>query len=99
VPFKAPEVTIRPLAQPVVPLGFQVVLDAAVEDLQDGQLPDASLVWTSDLSGRLGTGQMLAIRNLPAGQHTITLTATNSGGLSTSKTTAVTVVPTRRRLP
>ena len=99
VPFKAPDVTIKPLAQSVVRQGTEVVLDAEVEDLQDGELPDASLVWTSDVSGRLGTGQILVAKNLAAGQHTITLTATNSGGISTSKSISVTVVTTRRRLP
>ena len=99
VPFKAPDVAIKPLARSVVPQGQEVVLDAEVEDLQDVELPDASLVWTSDVSGRLGTGQILVAKNLAAGQHTITLTATNSGGVSTSKTISVTVVPTRRRVP
>ncbi len=99
VPFKAPDVFIKPLAQPVVQQGAGVVLDVMVEDLQDGELPDASLVWTSDISGRLGTGEILVAKNLAAGLHTITLTATNSGGISTSKTISVTVVATRRRLP
>lgn len=99
VPFKAPEVAIRPPVRSIVPQGTEVVLDAEVEDLQDGELPDASLVWTSDLSGRLGTGQILVAKNLPAGQHAITLTATNSGGLSASKTIPVTIVAVRRRLP
>lgn len=99
VPFKAPDVFIKPLAQPVVQQGAAVVLDVMVEDLQDGELPDASLVWTSDISGRLGTGEIIVAKNLAAGLHTITLTATNSGGISTSKTISVTVVTTRRRLP
>ena len=59
--------------------------------------PPASLVWTSDLSGQIGTGQIVIGRPFVIGQHTITLTATNSGGVSTSKSVQVTVVPPRRR--
>lgn len=99
VPFKPPDVEIEPLEESIVQQGTEVVLDAAVEDLQDGTLPDASIVWTSDLSGRLGTGEILVVDNLPAGQHTITLTATNSAGISASQSVSVTVVPARRRLP
>lgn len=93
VPFKAPDVAIRPLAGSIVQQGMPVVLNADVEDLQDSALPDASLVWASDVSGRLGTGEILVVRNLTPGQHTITLTATNSAGLSASESISVTIVP------
>jgi hypothetical protein len=43
------------------------------------------------------TGQILVTSALATGQHAITLTATNSGGVSTSKNVHVTVVPPRRR--
>jgi len=99
VPFKAPDVSIKTLSQAVFRQGADVVLHANVEDLQDGELPEASLVWTSDLSGRIGTGETYVAKNLAGGQHTITLTATNSAGLATSKSITVTVVPTVRRLP
>jgi hypothetical protein len=99
VPFKAPDVAIGALARSVVSQGTQIVLDADVEDLQDEALPEAALVWTSDLSGRLGAGEILVVRDLAPGQHTITLTATNSGGVSATDSVSITVVSARRRLP
>jgi hypothetical protein len=46
-------------------------------DAEDGDLGGASLVWTSNLSGQIGTGTMFNAP-LPVGTHVITLTATDS---------------------
>ena len=51
-------------------------------DLEDGDL-GASLVWTSSKDGVLGTGTELGVV-LSKGRHTITATATDSGGASGS---------------
>ncbi len=72
-------------------MGSEVTLDASVEDLQDGELPDSSLVWTSDRAGVLGTGEIITVKNLAGGRHIITLTATNSHGLSASASTILNI--------
>lgn len=48
-------------------------------DAEDGALTGAALVWTSDLSGQIGTGTMFDAP-LSVGTHVITLTATDSDG-------------------
>jgi len=105
VPFKQPEVFIDPLEGGSDYLTTdEIELNGEAFDMQDGWIPDSGLVWTSNISGALGKGGDLIVSNLPAGQHTITLTATNSagsGGLSGSKSIAVLVGLSRhdRRRP
>jgi len=52
------------------------------DDLEDGALTGDSLVWSSDIDGNFGNGTAVDYDNLSVGSHTITLTATDSGGLS-----------------
>jgi hypothetical protein len=47
-------------------------------DAEDGSLSGASLVWTSDLQGPIGTGQTFDAALTIVGVHTITLTAADS---------------------
>jgi hypothetical protein len=61
--------------------GPKVVLEGAGMDLENGSLDDSALSWESSIDGALGAGQLLEV-NLSPGVHTITLTATDSGGLS-----------------
>ncbi len=49
------------------------------DDAEDGELGDASLVWSSDRDGDLGHGALLTT-GLSVGAHTITLTGTDSDG-------------------
>ena len=58
-------------------------------DMEDGELGGGDLVWASDVSGQLGTGQILFATGLTTGTHRLTLTATDSDGQSASD--AVTV--------
>jgi hypothetical protein len=51
-------------------------------DPEDGSLTGAALQWYSDIDGYLGSGESIIILNLSVGYHIITLTATDSGGLS-----------------
>lgn len=98
VPPKAPEVFIEPLENGGVHrLGEELILDGEAYDLQDDEIPDSNLRWTSNISGALGTGATLRVMNLPKGVHTITLTATNSSGLSGTDTILVHVATPRRR--
>jgi len=60
----------------------EIDLEVDAFDPQDDWLENDSLVWTSDISGVIGTGNALVVKDLPMGEHTITLTATNRAGLT-----------------
>ena len=93
VPSKPPEVFIEPPSNGGRFVAGQAIsLNADVDDLQDDELPDSALEWSSNVSGPLGTGSSLTLKSLSVGPHVITLTATNSAGLKTSKSIQVTVV-------
>jgi hypothetical protein len=92
VPNKPPYVEITdPLDGAVLQEGDLAVLQGSATDLEDGQLSDASLVWSSDKDGDLGTGESLPINTLSPGQHTITLTATDSNDASASQSITLVV--------
>ena len=59
-------------------------------DPEDGNLTNSSLVWSSSLTGHIGTGTSQDI-SLGAGSHTITLIATDSQGTAGSASVTVTV--------
>jgi len=88
VALKAPEVFIE---APVSEASYSaaeggVVLQGSAYDPQEGQIYDDNrLVWTSDRVGELGRGPSVFTSQLAAGRHQITLTATNSTGLSSKK--------------
>jgi hypothetical protein len=91
VAAQAPEVFIAAPAEGASFLeGQPVALRGQAGDPQDGPLAAARLVWSSDRDGVLGSGDELHT-TLSAGQHTLTLRATNSAGLSSSASLAVTV--------
>ena len=90
VPLKKPELFIDELPWGTsYPAGSDVLLTARAFDPQDEWLAGDQLRWTSNLSGELGSGSELIVRNLVSGTHIITLTATNSAGLTTSDTVTV----------
>jgi len=60
-------------------------------DLENGSLGDSALSWVSSIDGALGAGQLLEV-SLSLGVHTITLTATDSGGLTSTASIQITVV-------
>lgn len=60
-------------------------------DAEDGDLTGASLVWTSDLDGQIGTGAGFSTSGLSIGTHAITLTATDSDGGTATDQIAVTI--------
>ncbi len=62
--------------------GKLVVLEGVGLDMEEGTLRGNALQWTSDRDGALGTGEELALHNLSTGHHRITLTATDSDGMS-----------------
>ena len=67
-----------------------VTLETNAPDVQDGEVADANLVWSNQY-GKLGSGRILQTDTLPVGINAITLTATNSLGLSASKSLQVIV--------
>ncbi|RLT43494.1 MAG: hypothetical protein DWI57_04260 [Chloroflexi bacterium] len=68
-----------------------VSLAASAYDAEDGQLADAAFAWTSDQDGALGTGGALNLDTLTAGQHEVSVTATDSDGSSTTVTRTVAI--------
>ncbi|MFN0141780.1 MAG: FG-GAP-like repeat-containing protein, partial [Pyrinomonadaceae bacterium] len=100
--------THRPSAAVVTPdnnssfVGDQpVVLQGNAFDLEDGVLAGSALVWTSSLDGALGNGTSLSVHalTLTEGSHTITLSATDSGGQVGSAAVNVQVFRSRPVIP
>ena len=71
--------------------GQRIEFRGTATDDEDGVLPDASLAWSSNRNGAMGTGSSLDYKDLSVGSHTITLTATDSDGLKGNATVAVTI--------
>ena len=71
-----------------------LVLDGSATDIDDGRLTGQALVWTSSLSGILGTGEEVILDpgSLTPGKHQITLKATDSSGSVGLDTVEVTVI-------
>ena len=75
----APRVRItKPLDGSSILSGVPINLSGSAWDAEDGHLGGASLVWTHVGHGQFGTGEGGFINGLQAGDHTITLTATDS---------------------
>jgi subtilisin family serine protease len=72
--------------------GDSVSFVGSASDTEDGDL-SASLVWTSDLDGQIGTGASFSTTTLSVGTHTITASVSDSGGLSGSDSISITVDP------
>jgi TonB family protein len=86
-PITVPITNSRPTATIVgpgdgssFPAGTPVTFVGTGTDPEDGELRDASLVWTSDLDGELGTGESVTTSGLSIGVHTITLSVADSNG-------------------
>ena len=87
----APTVTIdAPGDGHTVNQGDSVAFAGSATDLEDGDI-SASLAWTSNHDGTIGTGASFSTIELSVGVHTITATVTDSGASSASDTVDVTV--------
>ncbi len=81
IPTHEPQVNILyPEADMAWAPGQPLILRGMGYDLEDGAVADEALVWTTELSGTLGTGSKLEIPGLVTGTHPITLTATDNDG-------------------
>lgn len=78
----APVVTVGgvPRGDVAVPLGATVVLEATAFDREDRGLSGTDLRWSSSTDGPLGEGPELRTDDLSAGEHVITVEATDSSG-------------------
>jgi len=72
----------------------QVFLDATAIDSQDGTLNGTNVQWSSNRDGALGSGAILNFdaKMLSEGNHTITVTAHDSEGLTNSAATEILVL-------
>jgi PKD repeat protein len=76
-----PTVTITsPLNWATYAPGATITFTGRATDHEDGVLTGASLVWTSDRDGQIGTGTSFTRSDLSLGTHRITLLATDSNG-------------------
>jgi Carboxypeptidase regulatory-like domain len=93
-PNRPPEATfLAPDDHSTFVQGAAVVFEGTGTDPEDGTLSGSSLVWESTRDGILGTGSPLATTELSVGQHTISLTATDAGGLFSRAERIVTIAP------
>ena len=87
----APSVTI---ASPADGASFQegdaIGFSASASDTEDGDLT-ASIAWSSDKDGSIGSGASLNLSTLSANAHVITAAVTDSGSLSGSDSISITV--------
>lgn len=90
-PNTAPTVTITsPVNGVSVNEGESVTFSATVTD-EDPNLA-ASLVWTSNLDGQIGTGASVSRSDLSPGLHAVSAVVTDTGGLVGSATVGFTVI-------
>lgn len=72
-------------------VGEEISFEGSAQDPEDGALGGGSLVWESDRDGQLGTGTAFTREDLTPGDHTITLTATDSEGDTGTDSVEITV--------
>lgn len=71
--------------------GTSVTFAGSGSDPESGALSGSALVWTSSLSGQIGTGTSFSRSDLAAGTHTITLTVTDPQGATARTSRSLTI--------
>ena len=93
---QSPSATIDPPANTFFNEGENIFFSGTGTDVEDGQLTDGALVWTSSIDGTIGNGATLITSVLTPGDHDITLAATDSSGATvTSSSVMVQIEPSR----
>ena len=70
--------------------GQSISFSGSASDAEDGDL-SASLSWTSNLDGSIGSGGAFSNAGLSVGTHTVTASVTDSGGLSATDSISIVV--------
>ncbi len=97
---QAPVVAITaPMNGTTIPSGSMVTFTGTATDAEDGALSGASVRWSSSRDGSIGTGLTLTTSSLSVGTHTITFTATDSGGRSSTASTTLVVTMSTVNVP
>jgi hypothetical protein len=68
-------------------------------DPEDGTLTGASLVWTDNVAGQIGTGTSFSLSSLAVGTHVVTLTATDSQGAKGTATVTIVITGVEANQP
>ncbi len=71
--------------------GESITFSGTANDVEDGDVT-ASIEWSSDLDGVLGTGASIAVSDLSVGEHVITATATDTQSSPGSDSITITVL-------
>ena len=90
-----PQVTITDSPTAPVSYGQLMFFKGEVSDAQDISFPPERLIWKADdtvLLGKSSTGLSASTNTLSPGNHNITFTATDHGGLTSTASVQVTVV-------
>ena len=82
-----------PLNSSSYPTSTLVLFAGNATDVEDGNLT-ASLSWTSDLDGTIGTGGSFILSTLSVGIHIITASVTDSFGNTSSESHTITITST-----
>jgi hypothetical protein len=80
-----------PLPNAELVYGAPTYLTGSALDMEDGLLPGNALAWSSNRDGALGIGESVPA-TLTVGTHILTLTATDSDGMSAQTSVQVTVL-------
>jgi hypothetical protein len=72
-------------------VGETITFTGTAKDYKANAIADSSLLWSSNIDGAMGTGGTITSTILSKGQHTITLTATDTKGKSGSAFIIITV--------
>ena len=73
--------------------GVPIPFIGVASDPEDGALSGMSMIWTDDLEGEIGQGEMFDAALNTLGEHTVTLTATDSDGNIGEATLTFEIVP------
>jgi len=89
-PNTAPVVAISSPTDGAFDQGESVTFTGTATDAENGDL-SADLSWTSDINGNIGTGASFSTSALSPGDHMITASVTDSGGLPGSEMIMLTI--------